>query len=100
MGVAALHGFLNEHPLRLGCWRQEAERFLSGANGGTKEVAKRRSQAPNGSAARLLDLIYPLVTSARFCGVERAWSRGRQGRPAARGAKQLARWSRRCPGGA
>ena len=29
------------------------------------------------------------------CGAQRAWSRGRQGRPSARGAKHAARWSRR-----
>ncbi len=43
---------------------------------------------------RLLERM-SLVTSARFCIVERAWSRGKEGRPAARGTKQNARWSRR-----
>ncbi len=33
-------------------------------------------------------LEFPLVTSARFSEVEWAWSRGRRGRPAARGAEE------------
>jgi hypothetical protein len=39
----------------------------------------------------------PARDERAVCGVERAWSRGGQGRPAARGAQQTARWSRRIP---
>ena len=47
---------LDELSLRLGCWRRETTRFRRGAHSGTKEVAERPSQAPNGSVARLREL--------------------------------------------
>ena len=37
----------------------------------------------------------PACDERAVCVVERAWSRGRQGRPSARGAQQAARWSQR-----
>lgn len=37
----------------------------------------------------------PARDERAVCEVERAGSRGRQGRPAARGAQQTVRWSRR-----
>jgi hypothetical protein len=52
--------------LRLGCSRPKAERFRSGANCGTKEVAERGRQTPNGSRRFCGYLQMLLVTSARF----------------------------------
>ena len=60
---------LDELSLRLGCWRRETTRFRRGAHSGTKEVAERPSQAPNGSAARLREL---------FSRDERAWRKAKR----------------------
>jgi hypothetical protein len=46
-----------------------------------EETAKRRSQAPNGSATRMRDV--KRRDERAFCEVERAWSQGKEGRPEA-----------------
>ena len=58
----------------VGMLANEAERFRRGRTG-TKEVAERRSQGPNGTGARLRNY-NPLVTSARLRG---GTGRGREG---------------------
>jgi len=68
-------------------------RAESEAERGEKRLAKRsRSATPPPSrrrkAAADAASPLPLVTSARFCGVERAWLRGGQGQPEARGARK------------
>ena len=50
------------------------------------QTEARRSCGNNANAAR---------DERALCGAEWAWSRGGQGRPAAREAKHSARWSRR-----
>jgi hypothetical protein len=80
-----------------GLWR----RARKWSAGGEERIANRSRSAtpaaePQTEARRPC---VPLDNSAcderAICEVERAWSKGRQGRPAARGAERIARWSRR-----
>lgn len=73
----------------------------SGAESGEERLANRSRSAtpaaePQTEARRSGGTLrMPARDERAICGVERAWSRGGQGRPAARGAEQTARWSRR-----
>ena len=60
---------------RAGKWSGERREAFSG----TKAGAQRRRRAADGSPPLLRPTPLPLVTSARFCGVERASSRGIRG---------------------
>jgi hypothetical protein len=55
------------------------------------ETAKRRSQAPNGSATRMSDL--NRRDERALCEVERAWSHAETGAAGSPGTKLRARWS-------
>jgi hypothetical protein len=48
-------------------------------DGGNGAEAQHRRRAADGSPPLLRPTPLPLVTSARFCGVERASSRGKRG---------------------
>ena len=78
-----------------------SESGVSEAEGGEKRLANRGRSAtpaaePQTEARRSCGTSRMLARDERaVCGVERASSRGGQGRLAARGTQQTARWSRR-----
>src|SRR5208283_4573608 len=76
------------------CGRRKGKVERRRRDGGNEAGAQRRRQAADGSPPLMRSLELPLVTNARFCGVERASSRGIRGDGQPGGAQQTARWSR------
>ena len=73
----------------------QVERRRRRASSGTKPERNARRRAADGSPPLLRSCTMQARDERAVCGVERASSRGGQGRRTARAAKQTARWSRR-----
>ena len=77
----------------------ERGKWSGGRNEAHSEMKPERSVPPPSRRRKPAALAafrrMPARDERAVCGAERAWSRGGQGRPAARGEKQTVRWSRR-----